>query len=112
MPKKPSESLSTLNADGWDPTTEIYGRDVYSDPDAVQARLDARPSKPSDVQVGGNHYKSFAIQPGEFIYRNGLGWHEGNAIKYICRHKAKNGRQDIQKAIHYLQLLLELEYDK
>jgi hypothetical protein len=60
--------------------------------------------------VGGGHYRALAIQPSEFIHRNGLGWCEGNAIKYVCRHKAKNGRQDIEKAIHYLQLLLEWEY--
>lgn len=64
----------------------------------------------SKSQVGGAHYKSFAIQPSEFIHRNGIGFLEGNVIKYVCRHKAKNGRQDIEKAIHYLQLLLEWEY--
>lgn len=67
-------------------------------------------SKPSEIQVGGSHYREFAIQPSEFIYRNKLGWHEGNALKYICRHRVKGGKQDIEKAIHYLSLLLELEY--
>jgi len=66
--------------------------------------------KASDKQVGGQHYKDMAIQPGQFIRANGIGWYEGNAIKYICRHNAKNGRQDIEKAIHYLELVLE-EYD-
>jgi hypothetical protein len=66
--------------------------------------------KASDVQVGGGHYKDFAIQPSEFIHRNGIGFMEGNVIKYVCRHKQKHGRQDIEKAIHYLQLLLEWEY--
>ena len=65
----------------------------------------------SETQIGGSHYKDFPIQPGEFIYRNGLGWHEGNAVKYICRHRVKGGRQDIEKAIHYLSLLLEVEYE-
>jgi len=64
----------------------------------------------SNKQIGGNHYQSMAIQPSEFIYRNKLDWFEGNAIKYICRHKAKNGEQDIDKAIHYLQLLKEQQY--
>ena len=64
-----------------------------------------------DKQIGGDHYKSMAIQPTEFIYRNKLGWHEGNAIKYICRHKSKAGRADLEKAIHYLELLLEIEYE-
>jgi hypothetical protein len=64
----------------------------------------------SKSQVGGGHYKDLAIQPSEFIHRNRIGWLEGNAIKYVCRHRNKNGRQDIEKAIHYLQLLLEWEY--
>lgn len=63
-----------------------------------------------DTQVGGAHYKSMAIQPVEFIDRNKIPYLEGNAIKYICRHAEKNGVQDIDKAIHYLQLLKELRY--
>ncbi len=63
-----------------------------------------------DLQIGGNHYKNMAIQPSEFITRNGLGWCEGNAIKYICRHHTKGGASDIDKAIHYLELLKEIEY--
>ena len=69
-------------------------------------------TKASDMQIGGDHYQHMAIQPGEFIYKNKLGWHEGNAVKYICRHRTKHGAQDIQKAIHYLELLLELEYEQ
>lgn len=68
------------------------------------------PLKAKDKQVGGDHYKTMSIQPGEFIRANSIGWYEGNAIKYICRHKQKGGRQDIEKAIHYLQLVLE-EYE-
>lgn len=67
--------------------------------------------KPSELQVGGDHYKNMAIQPSEFNFRNGLNWLEGNAVKYICRHRQKHGRADIEKAIHYLQLLLEWEYE-
>lgn len=63
-----------------------------------------------DKQVGGSHYKEMDIQPGEFIRANNLGWYEGNAVKYICRHKLKGGREDIEKAIHYLELALE-EYN-
>ncbi len=66
--------------------------------------------KASDFQVGGHHYKNMVIQPNEFITKNGLNWCEGNAIKYICRHANKNGAKDIDKAIHYLQLLKEIEY--
>lgn len=65
---------------------------------------------PLNSQIGGSHYTQFQIQPIEFISKNGIGYFEGNVIKYVCRHKFKNGAEDIKKAIHYLQLLLELEY--
>jgi hypothetical protein len=60
-------------------------------------------------QVGGTNYKDFAIQPVEFIQKNGLGFCEGNAIKYLCRWRAKNGVEDLQKAIHYIELLIQME---
>ena len=63
-----------------------------------------------DKQVSGNHYKDKGIQPIVYIHANNLGFCEGNVIKYVTRHKEKNGRADIEKAIHYLELLLELEY--
>lgn len=63
-----------------------------------------------DKQVSGNHYKDNSIQPIIYILANNLGFCEGNVIKYVTRHKSKNGRADIEKAIHYLELLLELEY--
>jgi hypothetical protein len=61
-------------------------------------------------QEGGDHYKSMKIQPVEFIVANNLGFLEGNIVKYVCRHHSKNKAQDIRKAIHYCELLLELEY--
>lgn len=77
------------------------------------SRLNLQKIKPSTKQVGGDHYKSMSIQPGKFIRANSLGWYEGNAIKYICRWKQKGGKQDIEKAIHYLELILEeLENDE
>jgi hypothetical protein len=66
--------------------------------------------KASETQVAGSHYAALPIQPSEFIHRNGIGFLEGNVIKYVCRHRAKNGRQDLEKAVHYLQLLIEWEY--
>ena len=66
---------------------------------------------PLAAQVGGDHYRNMAIQPIEFIQRNGLSFIEGSVIKYVCRHRAKAGREDIEKAIHLLQLLLAYEYD-
>lgn len=64
-----------------------------------------------DVQVGGGHYKDLAIQPVEYIHKNNLTYLEGNVVKYITRHKSKNGEQDVRKAIHYCQLILRMQYD-
>lgn len=61
-------------------------------------------------QTGGNHYKDLAIQPVEYIFHNQLPYLEGNVVKYVTRHKSKNGAEDIRKAIHYCQLILQLEY--
>lgn len=69
------------------------------------------PYNATDTQVGGDHYKLNVIQPIDYIMDNELGWCEGNAVKYITRHRNKNGAQDIHKAIHYLNLLLEREYN-
>ena len=63
-----------------------------------------------DKQVSGNHYKDCGIQPIEYIHANGLSYLEGNVIKYTTRHSKKNGKADIEKAIHYLELILEMEY--
>lgn len=84
--------------------------------DLVELLAD-EPAVPADnthsalaIQVGGTHYKDFAIQPVEYIHANKLGFCEGNVVKYITRHAAKNGADDIRKVIHYCQLLLELQY--
>ena len=61
-------------------------------------------------QIGGDHYKKMLIQPAEFINANKLLFAEGNAIKYICRHSSKGGIQDIDKAIHYLEMVKERDY--
>jgi hypothetical protein len=63
-----------------------------------------------DTQVGGDHYKNFKIQPWEFIEANGLGFTEGNIIKYITQ--VKNGEEDIDKAGHYLEGLIEFQKKK
>lgn len=65
---------------------------------------------PLNNQVGGNHYKQFKIQPIEFIHANGLDFLQGNVVKYICRFRQKNGRADLEKAKHYIDLLIQLEY--
>lgn len=61
-------------------------------------------------QEGGSHYKDCAIQPVEFIHANKLPFLEACVVKRICRHRRKNGAQDIRKAIHELELILALDY--
>lgn len=62
-----------------------------------------------DIQHGGDHYKDRAIQPVEFIMGGGYGFCEGNCIKYLTRHREKGGREDLEKARHYLQFIHEDE---
>lgn len=61
------------------------------------------------TQVGGSHYKDMKIQPVEFIHANGIGYFEGCAIKYLSRWRKKNGIEDLKKAQHFIQLLIDLE---
>jgi len=63
-----------------------------------------------DKQVSGQHYKNYIIQPVEFIVKNDIAFLEANVIKYVCRHRAKNGLEDLEKAEHYIQLAKELYY--
>ena len=61
-------------------------------------------------QIGGTHYKDMKIQPSEFINKNKLQFAEGNAIKYICRHAYKGEVQDLEKAKHYIDMIIERDY--
>ena len=64
------------------------------------------------TQVGGDHYKTQVIQPWDFIASNGIGFLAGNVVKYVARYKAKNGMEDLKKARHYLDKLIETEQAK
>ena len=66
--------------------------------------------KSLEEQVGGKHYRTMKIQPAHFINENKLLFAEGNAIKYICRHPHKGKKDDILKAIHYLEMIIERDY--
>lgn len=66
--------------------------------------------KATDEQIGGDHYSKYGIQPTEFIYKNGIPFIEGNIIKYVIRHKDKHGLEDLRKAKHYIDLLIQFEY--
>lgn len=78
--------------------------------DITPQDIQVKPQSALDKQVSGNHYKDCGIQPIEYIHANGLSYLEGNVIKYTTRHSKKNGKADIEKAIHYLELILEMEY--
>ena len=61
-------------------------------------------------QVGGSHYKKMKIQPSKFVIENELLFPEGNVIKYICRHRFKNGKEDLEKAVHFIEMIIERDY--
>ena len=65
-----------------------------------------------EKQVAGNHYKDLPIQPVEYIHANAMGYLEGNVVKYVSRWRKKNGLADLEKAKHYIELLIELETRK
>jgi hypothetical protein len=62
-------------------------------------------------QISGDHYKKYKIQPSLFINKNKILFAEGNAIKYICRHQDKGKKQDLLKAIHYIEMIIERDYE-
>ena len=61
-------------------------------------------------QIGGDHYKKCGIEPVEYIHANGLDFNEGSIVKYISRHRNKNGAEDIRKIKDYCDIILELDY--
>ena len=66
-------------------------------------------TKALDRQVGGKHYRDMAIQPAEYIMRNGIRFAEGCVIKYVSRWRDKGGVEDLRKAAHFLEMLIEYE---
>ena len=61
-------------------------------------------------QVGGTHYKKMKIQPSKFVIENKLLFPEGNVIKYICSHQYKGGKEDLLKAMHFIEMIIERDY--
>lgn len=88
----------------WDPRNFVRASTAY----AVDATTSA-PASALDVQVGGGHYKKLKIQPVEYIMANNIPYMEGNVVKYCTRWRDKGGVQDLEKAMHYLQMLIEQE---
>lgn len=67
---------------------------------------------PLTAQVGGDHYKNLVIQPVEYITANNLSYLQGSVIKYVTRYQNKNGIEDLQKAIHFIKMMIQEEEDK
>ena len=67
-------------------------------------------SKVYSKQIGGSHYKRFKIQPSQFVIENELLYPEGCVIKYIIRHRSKNGKEDLLKAKHFIDMIIERVY--
>ena len=86
------------------PSFDGVGKPHQKEPEA--------PASPLDTQVGGGHYKQFKIQPVEFFIANNLPFVEASIIKYVCRHSFKNGKEDLQKAIHFCEILIEKVYNE
>tara|TARA_R100001163_G_C5065428_1_gene203379 strand:+ start:1589 stop:1960 length:372 start_codon:yes stop_codon:yes gene_type:complete len=97
-----TEKLSDYEKEDKSTFGENLGEDI-SDKE-WDKQIDAKASK---RQVGGDHYKKLAIQPAEYCFRNNLNNLESEAISYITRSRFKNGSEDIKKAIHTLEMLLE-----
>lgn len=103
---------------GYQAKFDLYGENIYSLGADWTTHFELIPPiagmdgsrSALEVQQGGTHYKSLAIQPIQYIHANNLGYMEGNVVKYVTRHQAKNGADDIRKIIHYCELILELQY--
>ena len=67
-------------------------------------------ARETNGQIGGDHYKKCGIEPVEYIHANGLDFNEGSIVKYISRHRNKNGAEDIRKIKDYCDIILELDY--
>lgn len=68
-------------------------------------------NNPLDKQIGGNHYDNGGIQHVEWAHSNNMEYIEANICKYVARHAKKNGKQDLMKARHYIDILIKLQYD-
>jgi hypothetical protein len=89
-------SINEATPEQWDKASKtVYGKLYHPNDQAI------------NKQVGGSHYNRYQYSLVDFILANKLDWCEANAIKYITRHKDKGGVEDIRKAIHYLEILLE-----
>lgn len=102
-----SEAIDILGGRPWEPAITLE-----PDPQPATPTADPSPPVPSSafsVQIGGDHYKDLPIQPIEYCQRNGLGAVESFVVKYVTRWRTKGGVEDLRKAIHLLEMLIEME---
>ena len=92
------------------PLKDLLDKNLTEAKEFVESELKKHNTTALDTQVGGGHYKEFKIQPIEFVMKNNLNFCQGNVIKYVCRYKDKNGIEDLKKAKHYIDLLIQLEF--
>ena len=85
-------------------------KETVKDKGFVKTDLKKEAMRATLKQVGGNHYKDCKIQPIEYITANNLTYAEGNIIKYVTRSRRKGGKNDLLKAKHYIEMILEMEY--
>jgi hypothetical protein len=93
-------------------TLDIHSEDgpIDGDESGISGEARGGPVDANARQIGGDHYaRGGTLQHWDFVVENGLSYLEGNVTKYVCRHRNKNGLQDLQKAEHYMQKLLETE---
>jgi hypothetical protein len=89
----------------------LYAEDpaIRQGMDDMRLAINAEMTTANETQIGGDHYKAKSIQPWDFIAANQLGYFEGNIVKYVSRWRDKGGINDLKKARHYLDKLIELE---
>lgn len=105
-------TMDELPPEAWDRATrelKVAGQTPLMPPTRGQEVLRdiIKPKKAIDRQEGGSHYKNLAIQPVEYVLANQIGFCEGSVIKYVTRYSAKGGIEDLKKARHFLDLLIE-----
>lgn len=100
----PPQTTSGFITTDW---RSIMSPNIYTIPKELKEK---DTNNPLSVQVGGDHYKKYKIQPLEYAHANNLDMFQGSIVKYITRFRDKNGKQDLEKIKHFVDVLIELEY--